>query len=84
LKIDQSFVHNLSDNSDDAAITISIINLGQSLKLRVIAEGVETAEDLAFLDAHDCDEAQGFYLSPPVSAEQCAHLLSRPSFCLTS
>ena len=84
LKIDQSFVHNLRDNSDDAAITISIINLGQSLKLRVIAEGVETAEDLAFLDAHDCDEAQGFYLSPPVSAEQCAHLLSRPSFCLTS
>jgi diguanylate cyclase (GGDEF)-like protein/PAS domain S-box-containing protein len=79
LKIDQSFVHNLSKNSDDAAITISIINLGQSLNLRVIAEGVETAEDLAFLDAHDCDEAQGFYLSPPVSAEQCAHLLSRPS-----
>jgi len=75
LKIDQSFVRQLSESADDAAIATAIISLGRSLNLRVIAEGVETAEDLAFLKLHDCDEAQGFYFSRPVSAEQFARLL---------
>jgi len=80
LKIDQSFVHRLNENSDDAAIAIAILSLGQSLHLKVIAEGVETAEDLAFLKAHGCDEVQGFYFSRPVPAEQFVHLLSQPPF----
>lgn len=75
LKIDRSFVHKLKNNSDDAAIAIAIISLGQSLNLRVIAEGVETAEDLAFMKEHGCDQAQGFYLSPPVAPEQYVELL---------
>jgi len=75
LKIDQSFVRQLNDTADDAAIAVAIINLGRSLNLRVIAEGVETAEDLAFLKSHHCDEAQGFYFSRPVPAEQFAKLL---------
>jgi diguanylate cyclase (GGDEF)-like protein/PAS domain S-box-containing protein len=80
LKIDQSFVHHLSENSDDAAITTAIISMGQSLNLRIIAEGVETAEDLAFLKAHGCDEVQGFYFSRPVPAEQFSRLLTQPPF----
>jgi diguanylate cyclase (GGDEF)-like protein/PAS domain S-box-containing protein len=83
LKIDQSFVHQLSKNPDDAAIAIAIISMGQSLKLRIIAEGVETADDLAFLKAHGCDEAQGFYFSRPVPAEQFALLLNQPPFYQT-
>jgi len=79
LKIDQSFVHQLNDNQDDAAIAIAIISMGQSLNLRIIAEGVETAEDLAFLKAHGCDEVQGFYFSRPVPAEQFSRLLRQPS-----
>ena len=77
LKIDQSFIHQLDDNPDDAAIAVAIISMGQSLNLRIIAEGVETAEDLAFLRAHGCDEVQGFYFSRPVPAEQFARLLNQ-------
>jgi len=76
LKIDQSFIHQLRDNADDAAITNAIINMGRSLNLRVIAEGVETAEDLGFLKEHHCDEAQGFYFSHPVPAMEFAKMLS--------
>ena len=75
LKIDQSFVHQFDENPDDAAIAIAIISMGQSLNLKIIAEGVESAEDLAFLKAHGCDEAQGFYFSRPVPAEQFSRLL---------
>jgi diguanylate cyclase (GGDEF)-like protein/PAS domain S-box-containing protein len=82
LKIDKSFVHQLRQNPDDVAIVIAIISMGQSLNLRVIAEGVETVEDLAFLRANGCSEAQGFYFSRPVPAEQFAHLLNQPSYCM--
>jgi diguanylate cyclase (GGDEF)-like protein/PAS domain S-box-containing protein len=75
LKIDQSFVHQISSTPDDTAIVTAIISMGRSLKLRVVAEGVETAEELAFLQAHHCDEAQGYYFSRPVPAEQFAKLL---------
>jgi diguanylate cyclase (GGDEF)-like protein/PAS domain S-box-containing protein len=83
LKIDQSFVHQLNENSDDAAIACAIISMGKSLNLRIIAEGVETPEDLEFLRAHGCDEVQGFYFSRPVPAEQFSRLLIQPPFHMT-
>jgi diguanylate cyclase (GGDEF)-like protein/PAS domain S-box-containing protein len=75
LKIDQSFVRWITTNPNEATLVSAIIHMGQSLHLRVIAEGVETAEDLAFLKAHNCDEAQGYYFSRPVPAGQFAKLL---------
>jgi EAL domain-containing protein (putative c-di-GMP-specific phosphodiesterase class I) len=77
LKIDQSFVHQISTTPDDTAIVTAIISMGRSLKLRIVAEGVETAEELAFLQAHQCDEAQGYYFSRPVIPEQFAALLGK-------
>ncbi|MGH9780465.1 MAG: EAL domain-containing protein, partial [Candidatus Acidiferrales bacterium] len=75
LKIDRSFVRQLSTAADETTVLTAIIDIGRSLKLRVVAEGVETEEDLAFLQAHHCDEAQGYYLSRPVPPEQFAKLL---------
>jgi len=75
LKIDQSFVRNLSTSKHDAIIVNAVIGMARSLKLRVVAEGVETPEQLAFLQAHQCDEAQGYYFSRPVPPQQFARLL---------
>ena len=75
LKIDQSFVRQISTGGDDTIIVTAIIALARSLKLRVVAEGVETAEELNFLNAHRCDEVQGYYFSRPVPAHQFASLL---------
>jgi EAL domain-containing protein (putative c-di-GMP-specific phosphodiesterase class I) len=75
LKIDQSFVRQISTGGDDTAIVIAVINMARSLKLRVVAEGVETFEELAFLQAHECQEAQGYYFSRPVPAQHFARLL---------
>ena len=66
LKIDQSFVRQITTSADDTTIVTAMISMGRSLKLRVVAEGVETQEELAFLQAHHCDEAQGF-----ISAARC-------------
>lgn len=77
LKIDQSFVAGVCDNADDAAITRAIIALARSLNLKVIAEGVETEGQYAFLKREACDEAQGFLLSRPVSAAAIATLLKK-------
>ncbi|MFJ7282845.1 putative bifunctional diguanylate cyclase/phosphodiesterase [Pseudomonas sp. NPDC099000] len=66
LKIDQSFIRGLSRDSNDAALVSAIISLGKSLKLTIIAEGVETLEQLDFLKAHQCEEGQGYYFSKAV------------------
>jgi diguanylate cyclase (GGDEF)-like protein len=75
LKIDQSFVRQITIAPDETTIVAAIISLGRSLKLTVIAEGVETREQLAFLRAQHCDEAQGYYFSGPVLPQQFAKLL---------
>lgn len=75
LKIDQSFVSDIALEADGAAIVVSIITLAHSLRLNVIAEGVETAEQLAFLREHGCDEVQGYFFSRPVGALEFGQLL---------
>jgi len=80
LKIDRSFVRDITANANDAAITLAIISMAHSLGLKVIAEGVEEHAQLDFLAAHGCDQVQGFLLARPVDAEQCARLLHDPSF----
>jgi diguanylate cyclase (GGDEF)-like protein/PAS domain S-box-containing protein len=75
LKIDQSFVSQITTVPDETIIVKAVIGMGRSLKLRVVAEGVETQQQLAFLQAHQCDEAQGYYFSRPVLPEQFAQLL---------
>ena len=74
LKIDQSFVRNITTNDGEATIVSAVISMGNSLKLRVSAEGVETRDQLAFLRSERCEEGQGFYFSPPVDAEAFAEL----------
>jgi len=77
LKIDRSFVREITQNSDDAAIATSIILLGQNLNLKVIAEGVETESQLSFLRILQCDEIQGYLFSPPVPAADVESFLER-------
>jgi EAL domain-containing protein (putative c-di-GMP-specific phosphodiesterase class I) len=75
LKIDQSFVRDITTDADDATIVSAVIGMGRNLKLRVIAEGVETDAQLAFLRMQRCDEGQGFKFSHPLSAEDFARRL---------
>ena len=75
LKVDKSFVQEINADTGDATIISAVIDMGGSLKHRVIAEGVETIEQVAFLQAHRCDEAQGYYFSRPVPGLQFAELL---------
>jgi diguanylate cyclase (GGDEF)-like protein/PAS domain S-box-containing protein len=77
LKIDRSFVINIPHDHDDCAIAGAIIGLSKQLRLRVIAEGVESADQLAFLAAAGCDEIQGYYFSPPVPAAQFAEMVAQ-------
>ncbi len=76
IKIDQSFVRDICSDPDDAAIASTIIALGHSLRMQVIAEGVETAEQLSHLRAQGCDEIQGYYFSKPLPAEEFARLIA--------
>ncbi len=77
LKIDRSFVMNIETNPDDAAIVEAIISLARNLKLKVIAEGVETEQQLSFLRGQGCDDYQGYLLSRPLPAEEIPGLLTR-------
>ncbi len=77
LKIDRSFVHDIAEDSDGAEIVATIINLAHNLKLRAVAEGVETEAQAEFLRARGCDEIQGFLISRPVSAEDLVSLFDR-------
>jgi diguanylate cyclase (GGDEF)-like protein/PAS domain S-box-containing protein len=75
LKLHQSFVHEITEDPRDATIVSAMIGIGNSLRQRVIAEGVETREQLNFLQSHQCGEGQGYYFSRPVVAEQAEKLL---------
>jgi EAL domain-containing protein (putative c-di-GMP-specific phosphodiesterase class I) len=83
LKIDRSFVRDLPDDSEDRAIAQAIISMGRALGMTIVAEGVETSAQEAFLRAHGCDEMQGYLFSRPVPPEQLADLL-RPAPLLVS
>jgi diguanylate cyclase (GGDEF)-like protein/PAS domain S-box-containing protein len=76
LKLDKSFVHDIPQSVNNATIVRSVIHMGQSLHLRVVAEGVENAQQLKFLQAYDCAEGQGYYFSKPVDSSECRALIS--------
>jgi EAL domain-containing protein (putative c-di-GMP-specific phosphodiesterase class I) len=76
LKIDRSFVHGITTNSEDASIVAMIIDLAHSLKLRVVAEGVETLRQAALLQNRGCTEMQGYYFSPPLPVRTLTTLLA--------
>ncbi len=75
VKIDRTFIRDVTRNADDAAITLAIIAMAHNLKLKVVAEGVETREQIDFLRANHCDEAQGFYFSQPLAEAGISQLL---------
>ena len=75
LKIDRCFVQDITTDSHDATISLAIIDLAHSLSLKVIAEGVETAEQMQFLKEHDCDQFQGYFFSPPLPAPEFEQML---------
>jgi EAL domain-containing protein (putative c-di-GMP-specific phosphodiesterase class I) len=78
LKIDRSFVRDLPDDLEDKAIAQAIISMGKALEMTIVAEGVETPAQEAFLRAHGCDEIQGFLFSRPLPPDQLAELLQPP------
>ena len=78
LKIDSSFIKDLPSNENDVAIATAVISLGQKLNLRVIAEGVETADQVKFLRDNNCDEMQGYYFSRPIAASEIEEFLKTP------
>jgi diguanylate cyclase (GGDEF)-like protein/PAS domain S-box-containing protein len=84
LKIDRSFIKNIPHNSNDMAIASAIIAIARSLGIKVIAEGVETQNQMNFLISQYCTEVQGYIFSPPVPAEEFKRLLDRPYTLLVS
>jgi predicted signal transduction protein with EAL and GGDEF domain len=77
LKIDRSFIHELTTDADDARIVAAMIGMGRNLNMGVVAEGVETRDQLEILQRHGCARGQGFYFGRPVSALEFGHLLER-------
>jgi diguanylate cyclase len=76
LKIDRAFVRDIAQNGDDASIVGAVIAMARGLRIRVVAEGVETEEQLAFLQTHGCHEVQGHYLGEPSDAGEFTELLT--------
>jgi EAL domain-containing protein (putative c-di-GMP-specific phosphodiesterase class I) len=77
LKIDKSFIDHLPVSESDQAVVGAVISLGQKLNMRVIAEGVETDDQVAFLRRNNCDEIQGYHFSPPVTPDKIQNSLKR-------
>ena len=75
VKIDRSFIRDITEDPDDRAIASAIIGMGHTLRLNVVAEGVETQPQLAFLRAEGCDEAQGYLFGRPMPATEFAEFL---------
>nr|WP_315855201.1 EAL domain-containing protein [Chenggangzhangella methanolivorans] len=84
LKIDKSFIANLKNDANDAAIVRAIVSLGHSLDLDVIAEGVETAAQVAHLRSEGCDEVQGFYFGRPMRSDMFVDLVRREMLLVRS
>ena len=78
LKIDRSFVEEVVTDRGDAAIVAALITMGHGMRLRVTAEGVEAADQMAFLRRHECDELQGYFFGAPQSPESIVRLLANP------
>lgn len=77
LKIDRSFVRDLATDADCAGIVSAVISMGKNLNMRVIAEGVETRDQLEFLQEHSCPEGQGYYFAQPMVAGEVTQLIAR-------
>jgi len=77
LKIDRTFINDVTSSNDDASIVSAIVSLGHTLNLKVIAEGVETPEQLEFLQMLGCDQYQGYHYSRPMPAAEFAELIRR-------
>jgi EAL domain-containing protein (putative c-di-GMP-specific phosphodiesterase class I) len=77
LKIDQSFVRGITETEGKRIIVTAVIGMGANLMHRVVAEGIETRDQFAFLSAQGCEEGQGYYFSPPLSAAKCTRLLAK-------
>jgi diguanylate cyclase (GGDEF)-like protein/PAS domain S-box-containing protein len=76
LKLDKSFMHDIPENANIVTIVRSVIQMGHNLHLKVVAEGVENAEQLKFLQAYDCAEGQGYYFSKPMDPSECQAMIS--------